>query len=87
LFFQLIVRLHKYSLGRLNHDQSVHWQRGLVLDDTDNGRALLENVGYDVRITVRAPYPEGFLSVITHEVTVKNGLSRSQSAVLILVEI
>jgi C-terminal of Roc, COR, domain len=65
LFFQLIVRLHKYSLGRLNRDQSVHWQRGLVLDDTYNGRALLENVGYDVRITVRAPYPEGFLSVIT----------------------
>ncbi len=68
LFFQLIVRLHKYSLGRLNRDQSIHWQRGLVLDDTYNGRALLENVGYDVRITVRAAYPEGFLSVITHEV-------------------
>jgi hypothetical protein len=87
LFFQLIVRLHKYSLGRPNRDQSIHWQRGLVLDDDYNGRALLENVGYDVRITVRAPYPEGFLSVITHEVSVKNGQSRAQSAVLILVEV
>lgn len=68
LFFQLIVRLHKYSLGRVDHHDSVHWQRGLVLDDDYNGRALLEHVGYDVRITVRAPYPERFLSVLTHEV-------------------
>jgi hypothetical protein len=68
LFFQLIVRLHKFSLGRENHDGSVHWQRGLVLDDDYNGRALLENVGSDVRIAVRAPYPEQFLSVLTHEV-------------------
>ena len=68
LFYQLIVRLHKFSLGRVNHVESVHWQRGLVLDDEYNGRALLENVGNDVRITVRAPYPQAFLSVLTHEV-------------------
>jgi Leucine-rich repeat (LRR) protein len=68
LFYQLIVRLHKYSLGRKDYNQSVHWQRGLLLDDDYNGRALLENVGTDVRITVRAPYPERFLSVLTHEV-------------------
>jgi Leucine-rich repeat (LRR) protein len=68
LFYQLIVRLHKYSLGRVNRDSSLHWQRGLVLDDDYNGRALLENVGNDVRITVRAAYPERFLSVLTHEV-------------------
>jgi Leucine-rich repeat (LRR) protein len=68
LFYQLIVRLHKYSLGRINRDASLHWQRGLVLDDEYNGRALLENVGNDVRITVRAAYPERFLSVLTHEV-------------------
>ena len=68
LFFQLIVRLHKYSLGRVNYKESVHWQRGLVLDDDYNGRALLEHVGNDVRIAVRAPYPERFLSVLTHEV-------------------
>jgi hypothetical protein len=68
LFFQLIVRLHKYSLGRVNYKQSVHWQRGLVLDDDYNGRALLEHVGNDVRITVRAPYPQAFLAVLTHEV-------------------
>ena len=68
LFFQLIVRLHRYSLGRMNYHDSVHWQRGLVLDDDYNGRALLEHLGSDVRITVRAPYPEGLLSVLTHDV-------------------
>src|SRR5262249_22198522 len=61
-------RLHKYSLGRTDHKLSVHWQRGLVLDDDYNGRALLEHVGSDVRITVRAPYPQAFLAVLTHEV-------------------
>lgn len=64
----MIVRLHKYSLGRVNYEKSVHWQRGLVLDDDYNGRALLEHVGNDVRITVRAAYPERFLSVLTNEV-------------------
>lgn len=68
LFYQLIVRLHKYSLGRVNYEKSAHWQRGLVLDDDYNGRALLEQIGNDVRITVRAPYPERFLSVLTSEV-------------------
>jgi GTPase SAR1 family protein len=67
LFFQLIVRLHKYSLGRVDYRQSVHWQRGLVLDDDYNGRALLEHIGNDVRITVRAPYPQAFLAVLTRE--------------------
>jgi len=32
------------------------------------GRELLEHIGNDVRITVHTPYPEGFLSVLTHEV-------------------
>jgi hypothetical protein len=68
LFYQLIVRLHKYSLGRKDYNESVHWQRGLVLDDDYNGRALLEHVGNDIRIVVRAPYPERFLSVLTNEV-------------------
>ncbi|MBI5715702.1 MAG: leucine-rich repeat domain-containing protein [Chloroflexi bacterium] len=68
LFYQLIVRLHKFSLGRVNYNNSVHWQRGLVLDDDYNGIALLEHVGNDVRITVRAPYPERFLAMLTSEV-------------------
>jgi hypothetical protein len=68
LFYQLIVRLHRYSLGRVDYKQSIHWQRGLALDDAYNGRALLEHIGNDVRITVRAPFPVAFLSVLTREV-------------------
>ncbi len=68
LFYQLIVRLHKYSLGRAAYADSIHWQRGLVLDDDYNGRALLEHKGNDVHITVRAPYPEYFLGMLTAEV-------------------
>jgi internalin A len=68
LFFQLIVRLHKYSLGRADYAESVHWQRGLVLEDDYGARALLEHTGNDVRITVRSPYPERFLAALTYEV-------------------
>ncbi|MEZ2301254.1 MAG: COR domain-containing protein [Microcoleus sp.] len=68
LFYQLIVRLHKYSLGRCNYEQSIHWQRGLMLDDDYNGRALLEYIDSDVKITVRAAYPERFLSYLTAEI-------------------
>ncbi len=68
LFYQLIVRLHKYSLGRANYANSIHWQRGLMLDDNYNGRALLEHSGTEVRITVRAAYPEYFLYELTKEV-------------------
>jgi GTPase SAR1 family protein len=68
LFYQLIVRLHKYSLGRANYENSVHWQRGLMLDNAYNGRALLEQIGTDVKITVRAAYPERFLSYLTEEI-------------------
>ncbi|MBN3925758.1 leucine-rich repeat domain-containing protein [Nostoc sp. NMS4] len=68
LFYQLIVRLHKYSLGRANYEDSIHWQRGLMLDNDYNGRALLEYVDTDVKITVRAAYPERFLSYLTEEI-------------------
>ncbi|MCL4272355.1 MAG: leucine-rich repeat domain-containing protein [Anaerolineales bacterium] len=68
LFCQLIVRLHKFSLGRTHWDNSVHWQRGLLLDADYNGRALLRHIGNDVHITVRAPYPERFLGMLTEEV-------------------
>jgi hypothetical protein len=68
LFYQLIVRLHKYSLGRANYKNSVHWQRGLMLDNDYNGRALLEQTSTEVKITVRAAYPEFFLYELTKEV-------------------
>jgi hypothetical protein len=68
LFYQLIVRLQKFSLGRENFNASVHWQRGLVVDDGYNGRALLEHAGNDVRLTVRAAYPGNLLAVLTRDV-------------------
>ena len=68
LFYQLIVRLHRYSLGRNNYNDSIHWQKGLVIDADYNGRALLEHIGNNIRITVRAAYPEGLLSMLTSEV-------------------
>jgi len=68
LFYQLIVRLHRYSLGRVNYYDSIHWQRGLILDADYNGRALLRYIGNDVHITVRAAYPEYFLGLLTSEV-------------------
>nr|VFJ49978.1 MAG: C-terminal of Roc, COR, domain [Candidatus Kentron sp. FM]VFK09760.1 MAG: C-terminal of Roc, COR, domain [Candidatus Kentron sp. FM] len=68
IFYQLIVRLHKFSLGREDFQQSIHWQRGLVLDDGYNGRAYLAHIGNDIRITVRAPYPAYFLGLLTGEV-------------------
>jgi len=68
LFYRLIVRLHKYSLGREDYSQSTHWKRGLLLDDDYNGRALLEYKGTDLWITVRAPYPEYFIGELVKEV-------------------
>jgi len=68
LFYRLIVRLHKYSLGREDHRQSIHWRRGLLLDDDYNGRALLEYRGTDLWITVRGAFPEYFIGVLIAEV-------------------
>jgi internalin A len=68
LLYQLIVRLHRYSLGREDYARSIHWQRGLVLEDAYGARALVEHIGYDIRITVRSPYPERFLSALTYDV-------------------
>jgi Leucine-rich repeat (LRR) protein len=68
LFYQLIVRLHKYSLGRVNYSESVHWQRGLLLEDDYSARAMLEYLANDIRITVRSPYPQRFLTVLTYEI-------------------
>jgi hypothetical protein len=68
LLYRLIVRLHRYSLGRNDYRRSRHWQTGLLLDDTYNGRALFEELGGDVRITVRAAYPERLLHQFSEEV-------------------
>ncbi|MEM8639180.1 MAG: COR domain-containing protein [Cyanobacteria bacterium P01_G01_bin.54] len=68
LMYRLIVRLHRYSLGRENYYLSRHWKNGMLLDDGFNGRAFLEEIGGDVYITVRAAYPSGFLGHLCAEV-------------------
>ncbi|MEM8637445.1 MAG: COR domain-containing protein [Cyanobacteria bacterium P01_G01_bin.54] len=68
IFYQLIVRLHRYSLGRADYGQSIHWQRGLILDDDYNGRAILLHIGTNIQITVQGVYPEFFLTQLTREV-------------------
>ena len=68
LIYRLIVRLHRYSLGRQDYFKSIHWNSGLVLDDGFNGRAFIEEIGGDIHITVRAAYPERFLHLLCDEV-------------------
>lgn len=68
LLYRLIVRLHRYSLGRENYRKSCHWQRGLLIDDGYNGRALIEEIGGDIHVTVRAAYPERLLHHLCQEV-------------------
>jgi len=68
LMYQLIVRFHPYSMGRQDYTCSRHWQQGLLLDDDYNGRALLEQIGNDIHITVRAAYPERFLHMVSREI-------------------
>jgi internalin A len=68
LMYRLIVRLHRYSLGRKDYTKSRHWKTGLLLDYDYNGRAFLEDIGGDIYVTVRAAYPERFLSHICSEI-------------------
>jgi Leucine-rich repeat (LRR) protein len=68
LLYRLIVRLHRYSLGKNDYCQSRHWKTGMILDDGFNGRAFIEEISGDVRVTVRAAYPERFLHLLCEEV-------------------
>lgn len=68
LLYRLIVRLHRYSLGRRNYFESRHWKTGMILDDNFNGRAFIEEIAGDVYVTVRAAYPDGFLGSLCNEV-------------------
>ncbi|MBN8656841.1 MAG: leucine-rich repeat domain-containing protein, partial [Anaerolineae bacterium] len=68
LVYRLIVRLHRYSLGRKNYYESRHWKTGLLLDDGYNGRAFIEEIGGDIYVKVRAAYPERFLHQLCTEI-------------------
>lgn len=68
LMYRLIVRLHRYSLGKNDYFKSRHWKTGLLLEDGYNGRAFIEEIGGDLYVTVRAAYPERFLSHLCSEI-------------------
>ncbi|MGD2183457.1 COR domain-containing protein [Lusitaniella coriacea] len=68
LIYRLIVRLHRYSLGRENYYNSKHWKNGLLLDDNFNGRAFIEEIDGDIYVTVRAAYPSLFLGHLCAEI-------------------
>ena len=68
LMYRLIVRLHRYSLGRENYYNSRHWKNGMILDDGYNGRGFIEEIGGDLHVTVRAAYPERFLHHLCTEI-------------------
>lgn len=68
LLYRLIVRLHRYSLGRSSYFNSRHWKTGLILDDDFNGRAFVEEIAGDISVTVRAAYPERFLTHLCSEI-------------------
>ncbi|MGZ0171037.1 MAG: COR domain-containing protein [Planctomycetales bacterium] len=53
----LIVRTHWYS-------QNIHWQNGMLLEHSPHGEALIELVGRNLQITVRAVYPTYFADIL-----------------------
>jgi Leucine-rich repeat (LRR) protein len=68
LMYQLIVRFHRFSLGRADYRSSVHWQSGMVLDYGYNGRALIRVERNRVSVSVRAAYPQFFLRRLTEDI-------------------
>ncbi|HUA27987.1 MAG TPA: COR domain-containing protein [Streptosporangiaceae bacterium] len=68
LMYQLIVRFHRFSLGRDDYRKSVHWQAGIILDDDYNGRAIIIVERNRVQVKVRAPYPQFLLHRITQDI-------------------
>ncbi|MEM9271473.1 MAG: COR domain-containing protein [Cyanobacteria bacterium P01_F01_bin.143] len=69
LMYRLIVRFHRYSLGKKNYDLSRHWKNGMLLDDGFNGRAFIEEIDGDIYVRVRAAYPSWFLAHLCSEIT------------------
>ena len=68
LMYRLIVRLHRFSLGRMNFNDSCHWKKGILLDDGFNGRALIQETNGDYKVTVRAAYPDTLMHIVCEEI-------------------
>ncbi|GAA2154715.1 MULTISPECIES: COR domain-containing protein [Glycomyces] len=68
LINRLIVRMHRFSLGRERHHESVHWRTGLVIDRGLHGRALIQVERDQLIVKVKAAYPQFFLDQITEDI-------------------
>jgi internalin A len=68
LINRLIVRMHRFSLGRERHHESVHWRTGLVLDRGLHGRALIQVERDQLIVKVKAAYPQFFLDQVTEDI-------------------
>jgi Leucine-rich repeat (LRR) protein len=68
LMCQLIVRFHPYSLGHDDVRNSVHWLHGMVLEDSYQGRALIEAKDNQIWVTVRGVSPGFLLYRLTEEI-------------------
>jgi hypothetical protein len=65
---QLLVRFHRFSLGRIDHRDSVHWANGFLLDDGHNGRALVFKDSQGIVVSVKGAYPEFFVDRLTTDI-------------------
>jgi hypothetical protein len=68
LMCQLIVRFHPYSLGQADVRDSVHWLHGMVLEDSYQGRALIEARDNLIWVTVCGVSPGFLLYRLTDEI-------------------
>ena len=87
LIYLLIFRLRTLSLGRRNHLESVHWQRGLMVQDEYGGVGLIEIHGDELRVRVCSHLSERLLGTINHEIGQEQdavmwpGLKKTESVV------
>jgi hypothetical protein len=65
---RLIARFHPYSLGQSDVRDSVHWLGGMVLQDSYQGRALIEARDNLIWVTVRGVSPGFLLYRLTDEI-------------------
>ncbi|MBI4784532.1 MAG: hypothetical protein HY785_24935 [Oscillatoriophycideae cyanobacterium NC_groundwater_1537_Pr4_S-0.65um_50_18] len=58
----MIVRTHDYSVEQGKHH--LHWQKGVFLNHSPHGEAMLEKRDREFHVYTQATYPEYFMNVI-----------------------
>jgi len=65
----MIVRTHDYAVEQKNETGSIHrlhWQKGMFLNHSQHGEAMLEKRGREFHVYVQADWPEYFMNVLQH---------------------